>query len=89
MSTTAIDYREQLLKEINGLSPQELEKIYQVVVFLKEEFIAPDEARYYTPGWIQAEKEATEAYARGGLPRFHTVRELAEHIEAETNETAE
>jgi hypothetical protein len=23
-----------------------LEKIYQVVVFLKEEFIAPDEARY-------------------------------------------
>jgi hypothetical protein len=89
MSTAVIDYREQLLKEINSLSPQELEKIYQVVVFLKEEFIAPDEARYYTPGWIQAEKEATEAYARGGLPRFRTVRELAEHIEAETNETAE
>jgi hypothetical protein len=89
MPTTAIDYREQLLKVINGLSPQELEKIYQVVVFFKEEFIAPDEARYYTPGWLQAEKEATEAYARGGLPRFRNVRELVKHIEAETNETAE
>jgi hypothetical protein len=89
VSTTGIDYREELLKEISGLSPQELEKIYQVVVFLKEEFIAPGEARYYTPGWIQSEQEATEAYARGGLPRFRTVRELAEHIEAEVNETAE
>jgi hypothetical protein len=33
MSVT-IDYRQQLLEEISNLSPQELEKIYQVVVFL-------------------------------------------------------
>ena len=86
MSTVTIDYRQELIKEISGLSQPELEKIYQVVVFLKEEFIAPDEARYYTPGWIQAEKEATEAYARGGLPRFRTVREMAEHIEAQVDD---
>jgi hypothetical protein len=69
---------------LGGLSPQELEKIYRVVVFLKEEFITSDEARYYTPSWIQAEQEATEAHARGGLARFHSVRELAEYIEANT-----
>ena len=88
MSVT-IDYRQQLLEEISDLSPQELEKIYQVVVFLKEEFIAPDEARYHTESWIQAEREATEAHKRGGLPRFHSVRELAEYIEAGIVETTE
>jgi len=80
MPTATIDYREPLLKVSDGLSPQELEKIYQLVVFFKEEFIAPDEARYYTPGWLQAEKEATEAYVKGGLPRFRTVHELAENM---------
>jgi cytoplasmic iron level regulating protein YaaA (DUF328/UPF0246 family) len=88
MSVTT-DYRQQLLEEISDLSPQELEKIYRVVVFLKEEFIAPDEARYHTESWIQAEREATEAYKRGGLPRFHSVRELAEYIEADIAETTE
>ena len=82
-----VDYRQRLLEEINGLSPQELEKIYRAVVFLKQEFIDPDEARYYTESWTQAEQEATEAHARGGLPRFHSVRELAEHIEADVDET--
>ena len=86
MATATIDYRDQLIKEINELSPQELEKIYRAVVFLKEEFMAQDEARYYTPAWIQAEQEATEAYARGGLPRFRTVREMAEHIEAQVDD---
>ncbi len=43
---TTIDYRQQLLKEIDTLPPRTLEKIYQMVVFLKEEFIEPDEARY-------------------------------------------
>ncbi|MBN1890462.1 MAG: hypothetical protein JW850_20885 [Thermoflexales bacterium] len=85
--STAIDHRQQLLKEIDGLSPRELEKIYQMVVFLKEEFIEPDEARYQTPTWIQAEQEATDAYARGGLPRFHSVCELAEYIESGIEET--
>ncbi len=88
MSVTT-DYRQQLLEEISDLSPRELERIYRVVVLLKEEFMAPDEARYYTESWIQAEREATEAYERGGLPRFHSVRELAEYIEAGVTETTE
>ena len=66
MSTTA-DYRQRLLEEIRGLSPQELEKIYRTVVFLKEEFIEPDEARYYPERRSQAEQEATEVHRQGGL----------------------
>jgi hypothetical protein len=85
MSVT-IDYRQQLLEEISNLSPQELEKIYQVVVFLKEEFIAPDEARYYTEPWIQAEQEATEAYRQGGLKAYASVDEMMDDILSETED---
>jgi len=88
MSIT-IDYRQRLLEETSDLSSVELEKIYQAVVFLKEKFILSDETRYYTSSWIQAEKEATAAHERGGLPRFHSVREMAEYIEANADETAE
>jgi cytoplasmic iron level regulating protein YaaA (DUF328/UPF0246 family) len=85
MSATT-DYRQQLLEEISDLSPQELEKIYQVVVFLKEEFIAPDEARYHTESWIQAEREATEAYRQGGLRAYASVDEMMDAILLETED---
>jgi len=85
MSVT-IDYRQQLLEEISNLSPQELEKIYKVVVFLKEEFIAPDQARYYTESWMQAEREATEAYRQGGLKAYASVDEMMDDILSETED---
>lgn len=84
-----IDYRQRLLEETEDLSPSEIEKIYEAVVFLKEKFILADQARYYTPSWVEAEREATEAHERGGLPRFHTVREMAEYIEAGAEDAAE
>ncbi len=83
-----VDYRQRLLEETEDLSPLEMEKIYQAVVFLKERFIVSDEARYDTPSWIEAEREATAAHERGGLPRFHSVREMAEYIEAGVDEAA-
>ena len=83
MSTT-IDYRQRLLDEISGLSPRELEKIYRAVVFLKEEFMASGEARYYPESWTQAEQEATEAYRQGGLKRYTEVDEMLDDILSET-----
>ena len=82
MSTT-IDYRQQSLEEVSGLSPHELEKIYRAVVFLKKEFMAPDEARYYTESWMQAEREATEAYRQGGLKAYDSVDEMVDDILSE------
>lgn len=79
MSTTT-DYRQRLLDEINSLSPREVEKIYRAVVFLKEEFLASSEARYYTESWIQAEREATEAHRQGGLKRYAGVDEMLDDI---------
>jgi len=86
----AIDYKQQLLDEIEQLSDRELEKIYKLVTLIRDEFLeAPDEARYYTESWIQAEREATEAYRRGGLKRFKSVREMADYIEASIEAEAE
>ena len=86
----AIDYKQRLLTEIDDLPPDELERIYKVVVFIRDEFIdMSGEERYYTESWIKAEREATEAYKRGGLKRFKSVREMADYIEAGIEEEAE
>ncbi|RJQ60360.1 MAG: hypothetical protein C4530_08035 [Desulfobacteraceae bacterium] len=79
-----IDYRKELLEEISDLSPQQLEKIYRAVMFLKEEFMTHDEARYHTESWIQAEIEATEAYRQGGLKTYANVDEMVHDIVSET-----
>ena len=78
-----IDYKQRLLAEIEDLPPDELERIYKMVVFVCEQFIdMSGEERYYTEAWIKAEREATEAYKRGGLKRFKSVQEMADYIEA-------
>jgi hypothetical protein len=78
--TTTIDYRQYLLEEINSLSPRDLEKVYRAIVFLKEEFIGSDEARYYTESWTRAEQEATKAYRQGGLKAYASVDEMVDDI---------
>ena len=80
-----IDYRQRLLEETSDLSPSDMEKIYEVVMFLKEKFILADEARYLTPSWIQAEREATEAHERGGLKAYSSVDEMMDAILSETD----
>ena len=77
-----IDYKQRLLAEIEDLPPDELERIYKMVVFVRDQFIdMSGEERYYTESWIEAEREATEAYKRGGLKRFKSVQEMADYIE--------
>ena len=86
----AIDYKEQLLIEIDDLPPDELETIYKMVVFIRDEFIdMSGEERYYTESWIAAEREATEEHKRGGLRSFRSVQEMADYIEAGIEEDAE
>ena len=80
-----IDYRQRLLEEIAGLSNADLEKLYKVVSLVRGEFLkADDEARYYTQSWIEAEREATEAYQRGGLKAYDSVDEMLDDILLET-----
>ena len=85
----ASDYKQRLLAEVDDLPPDELERIYKMVVFIRDEFIdMSGEERYHTESWIE-EREATEAYKQGGLKRFKSVREMADYIEAGIEEEAE
>ena len=78
----AIDYKQRLLAEIDDLPPDELERIYKVVLFIRDEFIdMSGEERYYTESWIEAEREATEAYQQGGLKAYGGVDEMMDDIE--------
>ncbi len=63
------------------MSGVELEKIYKMFMLIKNEFINEGEVRYYTKGWIDAEKEATEAHKKGDLKSFDSVKDLSDFIE--------
>jgi len=85
--TQTLDYRQKLLEEIDGLPPDELERIYKMVVFVRDEFIdLSGEERYHTESWIQAEREATEAYRRGGLKAYDSVDAMMDDILTEDRE---
>jgi len=77
------DCKPRLLDETDGFSDRDWEKIYRIVSVIRHEFLEEDdEARYGTASWIAAEREASDAYRQGGLERFRTVQELADHIES-------
>jgi hypothetical protein len=81
------DLKQRLWDEIEQLSPDELERIYKLVVLVKAEFIdIADEERYLTESWQQAEQEATEAYMQGGLKAYDSVDEMIDAILSETDE---
>ena len=62
-------------------------RIYKLIVLIKDEFFdLSGEERYYTPSWQEAEREATEAYQRGGLKAYGSVDEMMDDILAETND---
>ena len=83
----AIDYKQRLLTEIDDLPQDELKMIYKMVVFIRDEFIdISGEERYYTESWIKAEREATEAYKRGGLKAYDSVDEMMDDILSESDD---
>ncbi len=82
-----IDYKQLLMDELEGLSERDLEKIYKIVSILCHEILeVDDEARYHTESWIEAEREATEAYKRGDVKVYHSVDEMMNDILAETDD---
>jgi len=81
------DFKQKLWAEIEQLSPDDLERLYKLVVLVKDEFIdVAGEDRYLTESWQQAEREATEAYRQGGLKAYVSVDAMMDDILAETDE---
>jgi hypothetical protein len=80
MQATA-DLKRQMWNEIEQLTPDELERLYKLVLFVKDEFMdVSGEERYLTASWQQAEQEATETHQQGDLPGYDTVDEMMDAI---------
>ena len=81
------DLKRRVWAEIEQLPADELERVYRLILLVKDEFIdVSGEERYLTESWQLAEREATEDYRRGGLPSYHAVDKMAASILAETDE---
>lgn len=78
-------YKKKLIKQIESLSELEARKILKTISLIRREFIDEDESRYYTKGWIEAEKKATTFYDKnkGKLKRYSSVDQLMDEIEKE------
>ncbi len=50
-------------------------KITPVTIIVKEE------ERYYTSGWMEAEREVTEAHRKEGLKAYNSVDEMMDELE--------
>jgi len=80
------DYKQRLWAEIEQLSPDEIERVYKLIVLVKGEFI--DMAggdRYQTQGWQEAEQEASKAYRQGGMKAYDGVDEMMDDILSESD----
>ncbi len=81
------DLKHRVWAEIEQLPADELERVYQLILLVKDGFIdVAGEERYLTESWQVAEREATEAYRRVGLPSYDAVDEMLDSILADTTE---
>ncbi len=80
MAPTA-DMKEKVWAEIEDLPDDEMERVYKLILLVKDEFIdLSGEERYLTPGWQQAEQEATDVHARGGLRAYDSIDETMDDV---------
>ena len=84
MSNTAI----QGIYHKGRVIPQDnipFKKDMRVIIVFTEE-IEPGEERYYTQGWIEAERQATEDYKAGRIESAESVDEMFAKIERELDD---
>jgi hypothetical protein len=76
-----VDLKRQVWDEIEQLTPDELERVYKLILLVKDEFLdVSGDERYLRPSWQQAEQEASEAHRKGGLPAYDSVDEMMDAI---------
>jgi hypothetical protein len=85
--TLTANMKQKVWAEIDDLPADDLERVYKLILLVKDEFIdLSGEERYLTPGWQHAEQDATEAHARSGLRAYDSVDEMLDDILSATGE---
>ncbi len=75
------NYKEEILKELEGLSSEKIKEVLDFVYFIKaKDFIDPSQAYFWTQKWQDMEKEAEEDKKSGNVLGDGTVNGLIQEL---------
>lgn len=78
---TAIPYKKELLKEINGLPPDKVKEVLDYVYFIKMRgSIDPSQAHFWTERWQKMEMAADEDKKQGSIVGDGSAENLIENL---------
>jgi len=81
METLATQYKEDLLREIEELSPEKIKEVLDFVYFIKvKEVIDPSQAYFWTKKWQDMEREADKDKETGSIIGNGTVEGLLREL---------
>ena len=81
METLSTQYKEELLRELEGLPFDKIKEILDFVCFIKaKEVIDPSQAYFWTRKWQDMEKEAEEDKKAGNIVGNGTVEGLLREL---------
>ena len=81
MSESNIQYKGELLKEIEELSSEKIKEVLDFVCFIKaKEVIDPSQAYFWTNHWQQMEKEVEADKSAGNIIGNGTVGNLLKEL---------
>ena len=77
MSGTVSEYKDELLREIEGLPKEKVKEILDFAYFLKaKDVIDPSQAYFWTTKWQNMEKEADQDKKKGRIVGDGTIEGL-------------
>jgi len=81
METLTMQYKKELLREIEGLPPEKMREILDFVCFIKaREVIDPAQAYFWTVKWQRMEREADKDKEAGNIIGNGTVEGLLKEL---------
>ncbi len=81
METLATQYKKDLLREIEELSPEKIKEVLDFVYFIKvKEVIDPSQAYFWTKKWQDMEREADKDKETGSIIGNGTVEGLLREL---------
>ena len=74
-------YKEEILKELNGLSSEEIKEVLNFVHFIKvKDIIDPSQAYFWTQQWQEMEKEVEKDKKEENIIGDGTIQGLLQEI---------
>lgn len=77
MKATATEYKEEIIKEMDGLPSDKIKEVLDFVYFLKaKDSIDPSQMYFWTKKWQEMEKQADNDREEGNIIGSGTVKDL-------------